>query len=52
MKSGLAVLAVAMSLVFPAIAPAAHHKPGAHATKKHHTIKAHSAAMSCRTRAC
>ena len=51
MKPALAVLAVAMSLVFPAVSSAAHHNTRAHATK-HQTVTAHAAAMACRARVC
>jgi hypothetical protein len=52
MQSALAVLAVAMSLVAPAVSSAAHHRSHPHAAKKHHALKAHTAAMACRARVC
>jgi hypothetical protein len=52
MKSALTALAVALSLVATPVASAGHHKPHPHAAGKHHPVKAHAAAMVCRTRAC
>jgi hypothetical protein len=52
MKSALTALAVALSLVATPVASAGHHTPHPHAAGKHHPVKAHAAAMACRTRAC